>query len=362
MNAPASVEAWNAAWDAEVDDTLTCVAAFAETHDVKTFVFTAPQGRRFEYRPGQFLTFAFEIGDETIHRCYTLASSPLRPFTASITVKRVAGGPVSNWLHDTLRPGMTVKALGPMGDFSSDHHPAPKYLFISGGSGVTPLMSMSRALADRAAPADVVFLHAARTPQDVIFREELALIARRLPGFRVILLPEGRGAEPEWPGPTGRINPDLLRVLVPDAAERTVFCCGPAPFMAAVQDASGVLGVTPANYHHESFDFAALPQDPGATVFGAEHAALAESYSVTFAKLRRTISVRADETVLKAARDAGIRLPSSCATGLCGTCKSKRLSGDVQMSHNGGIRQREIDMGFFLPCCSKPTSDLVLDR
>jgi glycine betaine catabolism B len=361
MNALAPAPRWTPAWDGEVDDRLTCVAVFDETHEVRTFVFAAPEGRRFEFLPGQFLTFEFEIHGEPMRRCYSLASSPLRPFTASITVKRVPGGPVSNWLHDTLRPGMLVRALGPMGSFSAAHHPAAKYLFVSGGSGITPLMSMSRAFADLAGAVDIVFLHAARTPGDVIFRMELAEISRRLEGFKVIHLPEHRGTEPEWAGATGRLDPVLLEALVPDVALRMVFCCGPDPFMTAVRAACERLGVSPSRYHHESFDFGTLQREeapPLDETAGQE----VRTFSVTFARIQRTIAVRADETVLKAAKIAGIRLPSSCAEGLCGTCKTKRLSGDVEMNHAGGIRQREIDSGFILPCCSKPLSDLVLDR
>ena len=105
------------AWDAEADDILVCRAVRDETADVRTFVLSPRQPRRFAHRPGQFLTFAFEIGGETVHRCYTIASAPTRPDAVSITVKRVPGGPVSNWLHDTLRPGGIVRALGPMGEF-----------------------------------------------------------------------------------------------------------------------------------------------------------------------------------------------------------------------------------------------------
>lgn len=346
-------------WNSDDDSPLECVAVFAETHDVKTFVFAAPQGRWFDYLPGQFLTFEFEIAGETISRCYSLASSPLRPVTASITVKRVGGGVVSNWLHDHLKPGMIVRALGPMGDFSYALHPAPKYLFISGGSGITPLMSMSRACCDRAQPVDIVFLHAARTPADIIFRDELSLMARRLRGFRVVCLPETLGGEPGWFGPTGRVNAPLLGALVPDLAERTVFCCGPDPFMSAVRAACGELGASASNYHHESFDFSALQAE---VLAEAPPTAETVVFSVTFAKMQRTVLVREDETVLKAAKAAGVPLPSSCATGLCGTCKTRKVSGEVEMSHQGGIRKREIDAGFFLPCCSKPRSDLVLDR
>ncbi|WP_075214982.1 hybrid-cluster NAD(P)-dependent oxidoreductase [Mongoliimonas terrestris] len=354
-------------WDAEVDDRLVCVAAIDETHDVKTFVFAAPEPRRFAYKPGQFLTFDVEIGGETVNRCYTLASSPLRPHTVSITVKRVPGGPVSNHLHDTLKPGMIVRAVGPMGEFTcAEAAPAERYLFLSGGSGITPLMAMSRAFADLGRPVDVVFLHAARTPKDIIFRTELDLIAARLPGFRVVHLPERADGEPGWAGPLGRLSADYLRLVVPDAATRQVYCCGPDPFMKAARGVLAGLGLPEAAWHQESFDFATLSAEQPAVaeaVIAAEATpATVPSYQVTFQKIGQTVTVRADQFVLATAREAGIRLPASCTAGLCGTCKSKLVSGTVEMSHKGGIRQREIDAGMILPCCSKPTSDLVIDR
>ena len=354
-------------WNSEADDQLTCVATFEETHDTKTFVFRAPEGRRFVFEPGQFLTFGFEIAGETVNRCYSLASSPLRPGTASITVKRTPGGIVSKWLHADMQPGVTVRALGPMGAFTSTRHPSPKYLFLSGGSGITPLMSMSRAFADLAAPVDIVFLHAARTPLDLVFRAELDLIARRLDGFRLIYLPERRDGQAEWAGAVGRISVTLLQCLVADAADRTVFCCGPDPFMAAAKEICTALGVPLANYHQESFDFSTLQEEEPAVAMAAvaaeeEIQAAPPAFTVTFARSDRQVQVRADQFVLATARAQGITMPSSCRTGLCGTCKSKLVSGTIDMQHQGGIRQREIAAGFFLPCCSKPLSDLVVDR
>jgi glycine betaine catabolism B len=86
------------------------------------------------------------------------------------------------------------------------------------------------------------------------------------------------------------------------------------------------------------------------------------TFSVQFCKQNKTVSVPADQTVLSCAKKAGVRIPSSCSNGICGTCKSKLLIGLVDMNHSGGIRQREIDAGLFLPCCSKPLSDLVIER
>ncbi len=348
----------SAPWNPETDDTLVCRAVRDETHDVKTFVFEARPPRLFRYLPGQFLTFAFQIEGETIHRCYTLASSPGRPYRVSITVKRAPGGPVSTWLHETLRPGMAVSAAGPMGEFTCAHHPAPKQIYFSAGSGITPLMSMARAHQDLGGEADILFLHSARSPADLIFRDELAQMSRERPALRVVQICENDAPGETWAGERGRLDGAMLASLAPDLLTREAFLCGPAPYMASVRALLEEAGFDPGRLHAESFDFAdlAAPEAP------AETAPAAEGFKVTFARTGRTITCAADGFVLAAARREGLRLPASCTRGMCGTCKSRLISGTVAMTHAGGIRQREIDQGLVLLCCSRPTSDLVVDR
>ncbi|MBS7545252.1 hybrid-cluster NAD(P)-dependent oxidoreductase [Ancylobacter oerskovii] len=364
-------------WDPEADDALVVRAVRDETPDVKTFVLAPRSPCVFRYAPGQFVTLELEVGGETIHRCYTLSSTPTRPHTLSITVKRVPGGPVSNFLHDHIKVGSVIRAVGPMGDFScfaqGTPGPSPRYLFLSGGSGITPLMSMARSFHDLAEPRDIVFVHAARSPVDIIFRDELELMARNQPGhFRFAPICEADSPFEPWHGLRGRLNLGLLNHVAPDYKEREIFVCGPSPFMAAVREMLKGTGFDMARHHEESFDFAELARaepDVAAEVVeteaaGEAHAAEPQvaTYTVTFAKQNRSIEVRSDMFVLDAARRNGVRLPSSCSKGLCGTCKSKLTSGTVDMKHGGGIRQREIDAGMALLCCSKPTSDLVVDR
>ena len=353
-------------WSSEESDRLVCRAIVEETHDVKTFVFQSPEPRAFHFMPGQFLTWELPIDGEIVHRCYTAASSPTRPYSLSITVKRVAGGPASNWLHDRLKVGDSLTAVGPLGDFTFLKHPAPKYLFLSGGSGITPLMSMTRALHDLAADLDVIFVHFARSPRDIIFRRELDLIARRQPKLRVVHVVEQVDGEPSWTGFTGRASRPLIELIAPDLAGREVFCCGPSAFMAAVRGILAEAGHDRARYHEESFNFEELAPATIAEVAAAEANVEAmngvATYRITFAKIGKVIECRADTNILDAAIAAGIRLPSSCTQGLCGTCKSKKLSGDVEMHHRGGIRQREIDQGMVLLCCGKPQSDVTIDR
>jgi glycine betaine catabolism B len=128
--------------------------------------------------------------------------------------------------------------------------------------------------------------------------------------------------------------------------------------MAAVRKICAELGVPAANYMEESFD-AALTQEAPTYLAREEEDNI---FKVEFLKQGRKIDVSSDQTVLWRAKKLGVRIPSWCANGLCGTCKSKLASGSVDMKHNGGIRQREIDAGYFLPCCSKPLGDLVIER
>jgi len=343
-------------WDPEHDDALVCIDVHEETHDVKSFTFASAQGKRFSFESGQYFLFDFPTTDGEA-RCYSISSSPEKPNAFTVTVKRVPGGKVSNWLHDTMASGMTVKGQGPLGHFIRPRN-AAKLLLLSGGSGITPVMSIVRGLADRCESADIVFIHAARSPLDLIFRNELSGLAARMKGLRLHFLPETVLGEPSWSGLTGRISPEYLKLAVPDITERIVMCCGPAPFMAAARAITAALGVPSSNYLEESFD-AAVIDEPALAV---EEQPSSKVFQVEFSKQKRTIEVSTDQTVLSSAKKSSIRLPSSCSNGVCGTCKSKLISGSVEMDHNGGIRQREIDAGMFLPCCSKPLSDLVIDR
>ena len=363
---------WNALperWTSDVEETLVCCHVRQETHDVKSFFFRSPQGRTFSFEPGQFITLELDIDGETINRCYTISSSPARPHTMSITVKRVPGGKVSNWLHDNLRPGDAIRVLGPAGEFTCARHAAGKYLFLSAGSGITPLMSMSRSHHELGEDRDIVFVHSARTPDDIIFARELDLIASNHQHFRTSFVCERVGPRTNWPGVTGFLTLPLLRLIAPDFMEREIFTCGPAPYMKAVRDLLDEAGFDRAHYHEESFSFDSLSPAEQAAASEGEGTALdagaaegAAKFSVSFTKMRRDIECGAHEHVLDAAKRAGVRLPASCTQGMCGTCKVKLVSGQVDMRHNGGIRQREIDQGMVLLCCSKPLSDLVVDK
>ncbi|WP_256592128.1 hybrid-cluster NAD(P)-dependent oxidoreductase [Pseudomonas sp. CC120222-01a] len=346
-------------WSSGEQKNLEVCAVIDETPDVRTFVFRCGDLTALSFEPGQFITVSPQFAGQVWSRCYTLSSSPTRPFTFSITVKRVPGGLVSNWLHDNLRVGARLNASGPAGVFTPVGHPCRKLLYLSAGSGITPLMSMTRTAFDLRADLDIAFVHSARTPSDIVFRGELSRLEQAQSHFKVSVICEAVGDEPEWGGPLGRIDLSLLQQLVPDFLQREVFTCGPKGYMEAVQRMLGQGGFDLRHYHQESFDLGSGAE--GVEPQPLQAATESEVFTVTLARSAKVFTMDGSQTLLSAARKAGAVVPSSCSQGVCGTCKTTIIEGSVEMQHKGGIRQREIDKGQRLLCCSRPTSDLVID-
>lgn len=379
----AAVDCW------EDDDTaeLVCRNVRDITHDVKSFMFAAEGNRVFDFEPGQFVTLDLEIDGRQYNRCYTISSPPTRPHLLTITVKRVPGGPVSNWLHDNLLPGRSITMRAPLGVFTLRSSPfgasqdatgpvawlpatyGAKYLFLSAGSGITPLMSMARALFDLGSHADVIFVHNARTPADIVFRRELEAMAAVTPNLRFVAICEEDAPGERWTGLRGRLSAGALAAVAPDLLERVVYTCGPSPYMTAVRGLLAERGFSMGNYHEESFSFDQLPGSIRSTGPGPDDdgggadagASVGTTFRVEFSRSGKSFACGADEFILDAALAAGVRHPSSCSQGMCGTCKATKLKGEVDMQHNGGIRPKEVALGKILLCCSKPMTDLQID-
>lgn len=338
-----------------LDEPLVCTRVEQVTHDVKSFFLARRDGAAPPFEPGQYLTVTVDTDAGEQQRCYTIASPPTCPDLLTLTVKRVPGGPVSGWLHDRVGVGDTLRASGPYGRFSTSHHPAAKYLFLSAGSGITPVMSMSRTLRDSGSAADVVFVHSARSPRDIIFRDELAELAER-PGFAATVICESATPEDRWAGATGRLTLRSLLQAAPDLHDREVFTCGPPGYMAAVRELASLAGVAPDRYHEESFDLGGrAPAAP------EESSAPAPPRTVEFRRSGRSVECGPGQSILDAALRAGLRPPSMCTQGVCGTCRTTLVAGEVDMQHAGGIRPRDVERGQILLCCSRPLGDVVLD-
>jgi len=346
-----TAQPWN---DAEL---LECAMIVPDVADTATFTFRAPSGAWFDYQPGQFITLDLPVDPKNVpggnvQRTYTISSSPSRPLSISITVKAQKGSIGTRWMLDHLKPGMKIKAFGPAGIFSFHRHPAKKYLFISAGSGITPMMSMTTWAWDSGEMPDIVFVHAAKRPSEIIFRERLEQFANRVPGLQLRFTVEEPDPFRAWPGYRGRLGQIMLGLMAPDYLDREVFCCGPEPFMQGVRDMLQSLGFDMAHYHQESFGKAVSTEAEAPVLTDVSPSDAAAS--VTFAKSGVTTPCAETDTVLAVAKRSGLNIPSGCTFGLCGTCKVKKLSGEVHMVHNGGISDDDVAEGYILACCSHP--------
>ncbi|WP_432695867.1 2Fe-2S iron-sulfur cluster-binding protein [Marinobacterium sp. YM272] len=346
---------------------VRCVKVIQETWDVATYCFMAEQPVMFFFKPGQFVTLELEINGEQVFRSYTISSSPSVPYSFSITVKRQPGGLVSNWLHDNMVEGYELAVHGPVGAFNSIDYPSNKVLFLSGGVGITPVMSMTRWAFDTNADVDMVFVHSARTPRDIIFQRELETISSRISNFDLHLICEKMEPGQSWAGYRGFLDRVKLDMIAPDFMEREVFCCGPTPYMKAVKRMLENAGFDMTRYHEEAFGATPEAVEEQA-VEDAEQAAedldaiaASDMFNVEFAKTGKSVRIAPGETVHAAAAKLGLHIPKACGMGICGTCKVKRVEGDIDMTHNGGITDEDVAEGYFLSCCSVPTGDVVVE-
>ena len=181
-------------WQGETP--LTCVSRIEETPDTTTFVLVAATRQFFSFLPGQFISVSANIDGKAHWRAYSISSSPAQPDTVSITVRRVAGGLVSNWLLDNVRSGVELPAMAPAGDFALQAADVPANIALfSAGCGITPMMSMTRWLLETRTATDIHFFHSARSEDEFIFRDELQDLAAQHVNLKLHLFltqPKGR--------------------------------------------------------------------------------------------------------------------------------------------------------------------------
>ncbi|QFU07692.1 3-ketosteroid-9-alpha-hydroxylase reductase subunit [Rhodobacteraceae bacterium THAF1] len=340
------------------EEALECTMVVPEAPNVRTFAFRAPSGRLFDYRPGQFVTLELPVPGGPIHRTYSISSSPSRPLALSVTVKAQEGSVGTRWMFDHVNVGTRIKASGPAGSFTLGPTDR-KYLLISAGSGITPMMSMLSYLYDYGTDPDVRLIACARRPTDLVFPQTLTHMAGRVPGLKLSFAVTEEEPYQVWTGYMGRLNQLMLGTMAPDYLERDVYCCGPEPFMQMVREALSYMGYDMARFRQESF---AAPA-PVAEVVPDDDVVpdAAASAQVTFARAGVTLDCRETDTILALSRANALRIPYGCTFGICGTCKVRKTKGEVRMVHNGGISDDDVADGWILTCCSHPVGEVEID-
>jgi ferredoxin-NADP reductase len=326
---------------------LTVVDIIDETSDTRSFVLDIPPAlnEAFAYAAGQFCTFRAAIGGESVVRCYSMSSSPdtRDPFTT--TVKRVPDGRMSNWMNDALAPGDTIEVLRPTGLFVLHEHDRPVIAF-AGGSGITPVISIIKsalATTDRR----IVLVYANRSPDAVIFADELE---------RLCAASDDRlSVHHHLDSERGFLDPAQCAALVGDATVADFYICGPGPYMDTVEAGLSMLGVAPTEVFIERF---VLPEAEPAPAGVAS--SVTESLVIKLEQQETTVPYQAGDTLLEAARRAGLSPPFSCEQGNCATCMAHLDEGAATMRVNNALSADEIDTGWVLTCQSLPSTPKVV--
>ena len=332
-----------------------------ERNGAKTFVLKSTDGNPLPYfRAGQYLSLKLQMDDSLVTRSYSLCSSPKEALsgTYAITVRANPGGFVADRLLREKKVGDTFTSSAPQGFFYyEDLRDAKTVVGLAGGSGITPFLSMARALCDGIEDFSLTLLYGSRTEEDILFRGELDEIARICPKFKVVHVlsdEEKDGFE------HGFISADIIKKYAPAEGEYSVFLCGPEAMYRFLKPEIEKLGLPNRLFRRKLIDVTKTPWE----CEGYPQEAKGQQFRI---RVKRgpeewTIPASADEPVLVAIERAGIKAPSRCRAGECGWCRSRLLEGTIFIPQENEMRRwADIHYGYIHPCCSFPASDLVVE-
>lgn len=324
---------------------LPVLEVIDETPDTKSFVLGIPGGlaAEFAYAAGQFCTFRATIDGRSVVRCYSMSSSPDTDDRFMTTVKRVPGGLMSNWMNDVVVPGDRLEVMRPAGLFVLRPTDIPIVAF-AGGSGITPVISVVKsALATTTRP--IVLVYANRNRESAIFHDELERLRAGAAGRLTV--------HHHFDSERGFLDPAACAELAGDRSDVDCYVCGPGPYMDTVEAGIGLLGVAAGHVFIERF---VTPGDvPALTESSAT-----ESLTLRLGRRKHAVAYHAGETVLEAARRAGLSPPFSCESGSCATCMAHLDEGRATMRVNNALSSDEVDDGWVLTCQAIPESRTVV--
>lgn len=323
--------------------------------NAKIIRFTSEDGYLPPFEAGQYINVFMEIDGVRVSRPYSLSSSPRQRAYYEITVAQIKDGFVSEYLTTKAKVGDHVTANGPAGVFH--YQPvfhSKKSLFLAGGSGITPFLSMIREILDKNLDRDIVLLYGTNTEEQALYHEEFLAYAERHENFKYHLVVSGD--DPNWKGPKGFIDAKLIEELVGDYSERTAYICGPQIMNQFCQEELKKLGFPQKRIRREMF---------GATRNIMQEAGWPSELSGNEVfKMKvgdQVVDAKANEPILVALERAGIRVNVCCRSGECSLCRVKLVSGKVFLAKGILLRKADEKYGYIHSCKAYPISDIEIE-
>ena len=343
----------------DFQELVVCKVINHDEAGAKTFVLRRPDGKPVAYfRAGQYLSLKMQIGTSFLTRPYSISSSPKLALEGKycITVKTNPGGFAADYMLENLHTGNKLIVSDPQGQFYyEDLRDGYNVLALAGGSGITPFLSMARAIRDGIEKFNLTILFGSRTEESILFKEELAEITKVCPKVKVVHVlsdEEKDGFE------HGFITADLIRKYLLDNS--SIFICGPEAMYRFLDGEIPKLGLPKRLVRREILGVTKHVEDHEGYPAGCA----GKTFTITVCRgpEETEIPAAAGESVLVALERAGIKAPSRCRSGECGWCRSKLVSGEVFIpEETDGRRWADKEHSYIHPCATFPVSDLVLE-
>ena len=356
---------------------LTVKEIISETEDAFSVVFEVPEelSNSFQYKAGQYLTLRFNIDGTEARRAYSMSSAPFEK-DLKVTVKRVKGGLVSNYIADQVFVGSAVDVMPPQGRFTTKIKDDNRrtYYFFGAGSGITPLMSLIKTILEDEPQSTIFLLYGNRDEDCIIFKDELTQLSEKYAGQLIVEhtlsqpLKQRTGgitgffkkAKMNWQGQIGRIDRKCITRFLDENPKRyddtVYYICGPGGMIDTVEAALLGNGIPKDRINIERFvnEHDAKKSNNLPTSDGA-----AKKVTITLDGEIIRLTVPKGKTILDALIEEKYEPPYSCRAGSCSTCIGKVLNGKVEMEACYALDDDEIEEGYVLTCQSHPVTEEV---
>ena len=325
-----------------------------ETNNSKSYFIEEVNGKKIEYKAGQFFTLLVNLNGKEVRRSYSISSAPGVDEVIYFTIKRIENGELSRYLFDHLHVNDILTSLPPSGRFTIEEAESKSAVFISAGSGITPVFSLIKRLLYQFKETNVLLINQNHNEGESIFRKELLslqqIFKERFTLREIFSHPLDLKRSPQ------RLNNNLLeKILLQDVLDSSVrfYLCGPEAFMRMALFTLKVMGYSHDTIRRENF-FATAPPPPFMTD------TTPHNVIINYHNKKYHLQVAYPHNILEVALRHHIRLPFSCRGGRCSTCTSRCTSGRVKMSINDVLTPQDLDRGLILTCVSYPETDVEL--